>query len=168
MSSPLASFLFFFNDTATTEIYTLSLHDALPISAAPHPDRRERPCDAHPECAGQLPEGLLQQCQRAGRHGAPGDHRERPGRLVQRGRSEEHTSELQSHLNLVCRLLLEKKKTDCNHHTQLSYRKRKTNYVAVFSSHPTYACLCTGRPLTISNPVRLTHSCLYFQPPCPD
>src|SRR6266571_9290590 len=70
-------FFFFFNDTATTEIYTLSLHDALPIrrSACP-PVRLVRPC------------------------------RHRPGR------SEEHTSELQSHVNLVCRLLLEKKKTN--------------------------------------------------------
>src|SRR6185369_17996287 len=70
------SFFFFFNDTATTEIYTLSLHDALPISG----------CKA-------------------------------PNSIPARGlwtpsaqRSEEHTSELQSHLNLVCRLLLEKKK----------------------------------------------------------
>src|SRR5215204_7738132 len=67
-------FFFFFNDTATTEIYTLSLHDALPIF----------------ECARRsccwLP---------------------RPWRSR---RSEEHTSELQSHSDLVCRLLLEKKK----------------------------------------------------------
>src|SRR6266571_9161077 len=71
---------FFFNDTATTEIYTLSLHDALPIFQARAPAR--------------WPSGP------AG--GAPP------------GRSEEHTSELQSHVNLVCRLLLEKKKeTNC-------------------------------------------------------
>src|SRR3989304_10638699 len=70
-------FFFFFNDTATTEIYTLSLHDALPISL-----RR----------------------QNAGRPARPGqDPREC-------ARSEEHTSELQSRLHLVCRLLLEKKK----------------------------------------------------------
>src|ERR1041385_9538589 len=68
-------FFFFFNDTATTEIYTLSLHDALPIwRLAPHHD------------AGQQ------------------------GRCHRHGRSEEHTSELQSRLHLVCRLLLEKKK----------------------------------------------------------
>src|SRR2546429_3370948 len=77
------SFFFFFNDTATTEIYTLSLHDALPIYAddglliadldiAPHEKIKELPV---------LP-----------------------------NRSEEHTSELQSRLHLVCRLLLEKKK----------------------------------------------------------
>src|SRR2546429_9896336 len=71
-------FFFFFNDTATTEIYTLSLHDALPISEI-HIGRLLLPValgwlDQHP------------------------------------GRSEEHTSELQSRLHLVCRLLLEKKK----------------------------------------------------------
>src|SRR5260370_13242356 len=79
--SGLKSFclFFFFNDTATTEIYTLSLHDALPISARPPPRR-----------------------QAAHRAASPGAR--------DTGRSEEHTSELQSHLNLVCRLLLEKKK----------------------------------------------------------
>src|SRR2546429_4371370 len=77
--------IFFFNDTATTEIYTLSLHDALPISAGAGWQQRHRR-DGHP--AGQG----------ARRHG----HRDR---------SEEHTSELQSRLHLVCRLLLEKKKT---------------------------------------------------------
>src|SRR5438477_10119629 len=66
-------FFFFFNDTATTEIYTLSLHDALPIW---------KPCGC----------------------GGPWWHGRSPPR------SEEHTSELQSHVNLVCRLLLEKKK----------------------------------------------------------
>src|SRR5260370_32587676 len=73
---------FFFNDTATTEIYTLSLHDALPISGVT----------------------LLPPVIRYPERGRPA--RVRPGRP----RSEEHTSELQSHLNLVCRLLLEKKK----------------------------------------------------------
>src|SRR5260370_10898456 len=80
----LNSIFFFFNDTATTEIYTLSLHDALPIS--PHP---------------RLPDGHEPGDQRLGRL-----HPQAPGTA----RSEEHTSELQSHLNLVCRLLLEKKK----------------------------------------------------------
>src|SRR5260370_17747298 len=76
-------FFFFFNDTATTEIYTLSLHDALPIY--------RRWVVFQPR---------------------PGSHF-RGQRLCAREkrlRSEEHTSELQSHLNLVCRLLLEKKK----------------------------------------------------------
>src|SRR5260370_38748012 len=73
-------FFFFFNDTATTEIYTLSLHDALPIS----PCARKRPAwkTSSSSCRRRRDED----------------------------RSEEHTSELQSHLNLVCRLLLEKKK----------------------------------------------------------
>src|SRR2546430_5621248 len=89
----LKMLLFFFNDTATTEIYPLSLHDALPIScrsvavkplwgipACPNPPspclRPDLPVAPHPACC----------------------------------RSEEHTSELQSQSNLVCRLLLEKKK----------------------------------------------------------
>src|SRR5205085_11562094 len=96
------SFFFFFTDTAPTEIYTLSLHDALPIS------------DAH---ADRLPQYLLAGPPRGRRDGrqdgrAPA-RRER--RHAVRGlpctaRSEEHTSELQSQSNLVCRLLLEKKK----------------------------------------------------------
>src|SRR2546422_5859877 len=82
---PLLLLFFFFNDTATTEIYTLSLHDALPISAGTvHPRRR----GARFQTAGH-------QLDYAG--GQP-------------DRSEEHTSELQSRLHLVCRLLLEKKK----------------------------------------------------------
>src|SRR2546430_6698410 len=82
-------FFFFFNDTATTEIYTLSLHDALPISSAGSQSAARstrvaarpiatRACDSKTRSTG--------------------------------GRSEEHTSELQSQSNLVCRLLLEKKK----------------------------------------------------------
>src|SRR2546426_11260096 len=90
--------VFFFNDTATTEIYTLSLHDALPISgAARHMGRNlYRPVD--------------------GRGGSGLDWSRYSGtqyaahRLWHRQRSEEHTSELQSPCNLVCRLLLEKKK----------------------------------------------------------
>src|SRR5690554_7774189 len=88
-SSILCSYsFFFFNDTATTEIYTLSLHDALPI------------------CLGE----------RRGGAGRQGPHRaDHLGRgagpdLRGQGRSEEHTSELQSRPHLVCRLLLEKKK----------------------------------------------------------
>src|SRR6266566_3943312 len=80
-----ADFGFFFNDTATTEIYTLSLHDALPISRGSSRSIRYR--------------GFRR---RTGR-------RRGSGRSA-RGRSEEHTSELQSPCNLVCRLLLEKKK----------------------------------------------------------
>src|SRR4029434_11355230 len=70
----------FFNDTATTEIYTLSLHDALPISLTHSHNHTHTHTDRHPHAY---------------------THR----------RSEEHTSELQSHLNLVCRPLLEKKCT---------------------------------------------------------
>src|SRR5256885_11917687 len=82
---------FFFNDTATTEIYTLSLHDALPIS----PDAPDAA-----ECPG-----------RTGTHPAHPRHGGRRAEGQRRDpRSEEHTSELQSPCNLVCRLLLEKKK----------------------------------------------------------
>src|SRR5260370_31381068 len=84
---------FFFNDTATTEIYTLSLHDALPICGRwPGPGTGS---GAGAGCKGQ-------------RRGSGRDH-DRSAR-----RSEEHTSELQSHLNLVCRLLLEKKNSRLN------------------------------------------------------
>src|SRR5258706_6883071 len=82
-------FFFFFNDTATTEIYTLSLHDALPIY------------DRH--CAAPSLRNCRQWSARAA--GPPQD---------QTCRSEEHTSELQSLTNLVCRLLLEKKKNSKN------------------------------------------------------
>src|SRR5258708_14739077 len=98
---PLAALsLFFFNDTATTEIYTLSLHDALPIcgdseNGGPCPGERLRQGHRH------LPaQGLAHQ----------------PPAV----RSEEHTSELQSPDHLVCRLLLEKKKKTIRkqtHHT---------------------------------------------------
>src|SRR5271165_1525142 len=78
---PAEPCFFFFNDPATTEIYTLSLHDALPIS-------------------GDAAAGAV-----------PGEFRRHPsgaGAAAVAGRSEEHTSELQSRENLVCRLLLEK------------------------------------------------------------
>src|SRR5256885_13004336 len=90
----MSSIFFFFNDTATTEIYTLSLHDALPIYPnifitvdLPEPD-------------------------------GPITATNSPWRTSSEIRSEEHTSELQSPCNLVCRLLLEKKKTHL--HTILS------------------------------------------------
>src|SRR5260370_26035729 len=94
----LFSFIFFFNDTATTEIYTLSLHDALPISSATAP----RTCRRTIWCSRSL---ALRSCGSAGSALTPA-----PPSLPATMRSEEHTSELQSHLNLVCRLLLEKKK----------------------------------------------------------
>src|SRR5256885_9465070 len=90
---PRLSHLFFFKAPATTELYPLSLHDALPICAAPAPHAL---------------------------HGRPGVVRHHCHRITLihhlshtadgEGRSEEHTSELQSPCNLVCRLLLEKKK----------------------------------------------------------
>src|SRR5260370_4842102 len=93
-----SSLFFFFNDTATTEIYTLSLHDALPICFRPiflKSADIERPVNPSlfDTAAGEQA-GLLDEV----------------GRRPVVFRSEEHTSELQSHLNLVCRLLLEKKK----------------------------------------------------------
>src|SRR5687768_17837334 len=97
-SSILDLLFFFFNDTATTEIYTLSLHDALPILRIPIA---------------------------RGRDFTVGDIAGGPGVVMVNetfARSEEHTSELQSRLHLVCRLLLEKKKKTqkntacCNHY----------------------------------------------------
>src|SRR3712207_8940549 len=94
---------FFFNDTATTEIYTLSLHDALPISG-PLQGRRVAPDRA---TGGVDP---LQQRRQSGGPVAVGVVPAVPGGDVREGdRSEEHTSELQSRQYLVCRLLLEKK-----------------------------------------------------------
>src|SRR6266566_10063608 len=100
VSTYMVTIVFFFNDTATTEIYTLSLHDALPIS------RSSASAAAEPSA------------------------RHRAGREVSRSpptsraaRSEEHTSELQSPCNLVCRLLLEKKK---RHHNYLCLQLKST------------------------------------------
>src|SRR2546425_6659840 len=103
--TPSFPFFFFFNDTATTEIYTLSLHDALPIwiqgCGLVHHAVARVPVDPHP--AGE-------------------DHglgpRAPASRLDQR--SEEHTSELQSLAYLVCRLLLEKKNHLNKYHTYLN------------------------------------------------
>src|SRR2546423_9856368 len=100
---------FFFNDTATTEIYTLSLHDALPIWArAEHAGGGGR---APSQLAAALPADGRRHRRRAGRPqpGMGPRHADGP-----RARSEEHTSELQSLAYLVCRLLLEKKKL-CRH-----------------------------------------------------
>src|SRR5207253_9995984 len=102
-------FCFFFNATATPEIYTLSLHDALPIS--PDPLHRLAPLRHRAPVA-----------RPARRSGGPGAGGARPARAPcprcvgvplehrRQSRSEEHTSELQSRGHLVCRLLLEKKK----------------------------------------------------------
>src|SRR5205807_6037072 len=105
---------FFFHDPATTEIYTLSLHDALPIST-----RRTRPSRAAstgsssirpPCCAGNTA-------------------RARPCSWCGPRRSEEHTSELQSPCNLVCRLLLEKKKKK----KQPTHRIVESTYGAIYN-----------------------------------
>src|SRR3712207_7275193 len=90
--------VFFFNDTATTEIYTLSLHDALPISTSVS-CRHHRPADRSHASSAALPRSHR-------------GHRPSQRECVARAapRSEEHTSELQSRQYLVCRLLLEKKK----------------------------------------------------------
>src|SRR5271170_8438119 len=85
---------FFFNDTATTEIYTLSLHDALPISS------RIASADGRSCCSAWSGQSY---------------------------RSEEHTSELQSRVDLVCRLLLEKKKKELKHAARsLTFRTVRT------------------------------------------
>src|SRR5450830_983881 len=107
------SFFFFFNDTATTEIYTLSLHDALPI----------------------LQVNLLELLLRAGLLDGAAQAAD--------GRSEEHTSELQSRFDLVCRLLLEKKKEKVNDHKsgrdkyQMSVRQRENVFYKRY-----FICVC--------------------------
>src|SRR5256884_5709834 len=91
---------FFFNDTATTEIYTLSLHDALPISV--NADSRVHEAYIRDFVAGRV----------------------QPSEENGGKRSEEHTSELQSRLHLVCRLLLEKKKNTPRRPIQPEYTDR--------------------------------------------
>src|SRR3989441_6297742 len=93
---PTRLFFFFFNDTATTEIYTLSLHDALPISPPP---TRFRPASRCATCSTARTCSCTTLTIRSPRASSAGSTR-----------SEEHTSELQSLAYLVCRLLLEKKK----------------------------------------------------------
>src|SRR3712207_8620202 len=104
----MASYFFFFNDTATTEIYTLSLHDALPISAEEGDQEQEREVDTN-ENAADAEDGdgpAHKMSLPVNRHLPRQQHR-----------SEEHTSELQSRQYLVCRLLLEKKKKNMNHNS---------------------------------------------------
>src|SRR5256886_11344899 len=106
-------FFFFFNDTATTEIYTLSLHDALPISAtwsSSWPSASAFAVSASVHAPARRTKILRSSTARTP------------------SRSEEHTSELQSQSNLVCRLLLEKKKQpprpsrrQCHHSSALNY-----------------------------------------------
>src|SRR5947208_10556497 len=113
LSQPQLTMSFFLNDTATTEIYTLSLHDALPI---------------YGHCC--LLEGCGLRLQRPQRPTLP-----KIGRYLLellpalkaavRFRSEEHTSELQSSDHLVCRLLLEKKKKNIEYSTVPQYNVRR-------------------------------------------
>src|SRR2546429_4661773 len=93
LTSLSVSFFFFFNDTATTEIYTLSLHDALPISVG------VTSASSTPSCSTII---CFTRSSTLAIRVPP-----------RQSRSEEHTSELQSRLHLVCRLLLEKKKKQC-------------------------------------------------------
>src|SRR2546425_4971383 len=104
ISSLAFSFFFFFNDTATTEIYTLSLHDALPISTStpPTPIASSSPHSA--TLTARMPSAAF------------------TGR-----RSEEHTSELQSLAYLVCRLLLEKKKKK----KKTAYQQSRSSAISV-------------------------------------
>src|SRR2546422_8242186 len=104
---------FFFNDTATTEIYTLSLHDALPISLMQLSETyRTVLVLRHYENLKfreigdvlEVPEGTVKS--------RMAEALTQMNRILKPMRSEEHTSELQSRLHLVCRLLLEKKKKD--------------------------------------------------------
>src|SRR5205085_3047050 len=101
--SPTLQFstFFFFKDTATTEIYTLSLHDALPIWQSRHAARPCRRRNRPRRCDSPLPWRCA-------------------------SRSEEHTSELQSQSNLVCRLLLEKKKKKKKKKITQKYEKNIT------------------------------------------
>src|SRR5256885_7907343 len=103
MPSHLFYVFFFFNDTATTEIYTLSLHDALPIFALADAEALLVRNNRDLQVARRALESSDAQRVIAGA---------RPNATFSiNSRSEEHTSELQSPCNLVCRLLLEKKKT---------------------------------------------------------
>src|SRR5437764_9234550 len=101
MSLAVFCFLFFFNDTATTEIYTLSLHDALPISA--------KAIEAEMQPAHVVPDSFADTLTR----------------------SEEHTSELQSPMYLVCRLLLEKKKMNKREKKKLYHNRTKDNRIYI-------------------------------------
>src|SRR5688572_31837957 len=94
----MTSHFSFFNDTATTEIYTLSLHDALPICHSAVPSLSKKTLNSR--------DGSIRS--RGVAH-ATWAKRLISGSEISRLRSEEHTSELQSQSNLVCRLLLEKK-----------------------------------------------------------
>src|SRR3989442_10437094 len=112
MPRPPFFFFFFFNDTATTEIYTLSLHDALPICGPLellHHQGDAPPCLPLAPCARHLPEQMARPANPS---------------IQNDGRSEEHTSELQSRPHIVCRLLLEKKKQRLRSASRATLRSR--------------------------------------------
>src|SRR5258708_12404050 len=112
---PLLLYFFFFNDTATTEIYPLSLHDALPISGRLDLDDRLARFG--------LRLGDIHQLHHVGTTGRG-------------GRSEEHTSELQSPDHLVCRLLLEKKKkSQDSKHLSYTHPHNPSHTLARRTSH---------------------------------
>src|SRR5258706_5814389 len=115
LRTPCLRRFFFFNDTATTEIYTLSLHDALPIY--------------------QLPMS-------AARHGSRILEYSLPLCIGGQIRSEEHTSELQSLTNLVCRLLLEKKKKRYSTRTRASALLTQSLTCALAVCTPRRSGLC--------------------------
>src|SRR2546422_8251585 len=104
MLTSILSLFFFFNDTATTEFYTLSLHDALPIRPYQRP---------HPPIGVAGVSAKSETLVLAGERG----YIQMSINFVPPRRSEEHTSELQSRLHLVCRLLLEKKKKNTTQST---------------------------------------------------
>src|SRR2546425_3313365 len=110
-SHPPSFFFFFFNDTATTEIYTLSLHDALPISVRPAASAESPARTSFRQYWRSRSEELRSK------------------------RSEEHTSELQSLAYLVCRLLLEKKKKQTPSGPHKYRPNRTTNNSILYSSH---------------------------------
>src|SRR5438874_8098839 len=93
MAGGSAPYCILFNDSATTELYTLSLHDALPISEQDRAEKQKGQSDAIDQLETAQPQGDR-------------------GKVQHERRSEEHTSELQSRRELVCRLLLEKKKSE--------------------------------------------------------
>src|SRR5689334_24101211 len=106
------TFFFFFNDTATTEIYTLSLHDALPILFAPSYS------SLRPTFSETMPSSITS-----------------VSFAAYSIRSEEHTSELQSQFHLVCRLLLEKKKKQTHTRTNIQSKNVLLKPITLTSSN---------------------------------
>src|SRR5260221_1705722 len=138
---PILLIFFFFNDTATTEIYTLSLHDALPISSTVSSDWVLASVDDDSVSVMSVNSGLSiwgythpasDERYPSSEAGCVYPHIDK--------RSEEHTSELQSHSDLVCRLLLEKK----NHRQRSGATSRvaRTSVTAAWAARPTPSSRC--------------------------